>query len=145
MHRPSASPLDVAEDRDPRIDGRAHLDLSGDDVADAAQADVAEGVLLARLGDQAGVLGPGPLGHDDDAEHLAALAAALDLGADLVEVEGELGDEDDVGPAGEAALDGDPAGVAAHDLDDHDPVMGLGRRVQAVEGLGDDRDGRVEA
>ena len=39
----------------------------------------------------------------------------------------------------------DPAGVAAHDLDDHDALVRLGRAVQAVDGLGGDRHGRVEA
>ena len=39
----------------------------------------------------------------------------------------------------------DPAGVAAHRLDDDDPVVRLGGRVAAVDRLGRDRDGGVEA
>jgi hypothetical protein len=35
--------------------------------------------------------------------------------------------------------------VPAHDLDDEDPVVRLGRRVQAVDRLGGDLDGGVEA
>ena len=42
-------------------------------------------------------------------------------------------------------MHGDPAGVAAHHLDDHHAVVRLGGRVQAVDRLGADRDGRVEA
>ena len=99
---------------------------------------MAEGVFLGRLYDQGCILGLGPLGHDDDAEELSPLPALEDLTADLIHVEGEFRDEDDVGAAGEAPLDGDPAGVTAHDLDDHDPVMGFGRRVEPVERLGDD-------
>ena len=39
----------------------------------------------------------------------------------------------------------DPAGVAAHRLDDDDPVVRLGGRVAAVDRVGRDRDGGVEA
>ena len=38
----------------------------------------------------------------------------------------------------------DPAGVPAHHLDDHDAVVRLGGRVQAVDRLGRDRDRGVE-
>ena len=39
----------------------------------------------------------------------------------------------------------DPAGVTAHDLDDEDAVVRLGRRVQPVDRLGRDVHGGVEA
>ena len=42
-------------------------------------------------------------------------------------------------------MQGDPAGVAAHHLDDDDAVVRLGGRVQPVDRLGGDRDRRVEA
>ena len=42
-------------------------------------------------------------------------------------------------------IDGDPARVAAHHLDDHHAVVRLGGRVQPVDRLGADGDGRVEA
>ena len=53
--------------------------------------------------------------------------------ADLLEVERALGDQDHVGAAGEARLQRDPAGAAAHHLDEHQPVVALGRRVQPVD------------
>jgi hypothetical protein len=59
--------------------------------------------------------------------------------------DGLLGDEDDVGAARDPAHDGDPAGVAAHHLDDHDAVVRLGGRVQAVDRLRGDEDRGVEA
>ena len=65
--------------------------------------------------------------------------------ADLLEVEGLLGDEDDVGAAGEAGVEGDPAGVAAHHLDDQHAVVAVGGGVQAVDRLHRDVDGGVEA
>ena len=65
--------------------------------------------------------------------------------ADLVEVERALGDEDRVGAAGHPRVDRDPAGVAAHDLDDDHAVVRLGRRVQAVDRVGRDLHRGVEA
>ena len=38
-----------------------------------------------------------------------------------------------------------PSRVSAHDLDDHDALVVLGRGVQTVDGLGGDGDGGVEA
>ena len=50
-----------------------------------------------------------------------------------------------VGAAGDARPRGDVAGVAAHDLDDHHPVVRLGGGVQPVDGLGGDLHRGVEA
>ena len=75
----------------------------------------------------------------------AARVAAPQLLADLLDVEGALGDEDRVGAAGDPGVGRDPAGVAAHHLDDHHAVVGLGGRVQPVDRVGDDLDGGLEA
>ena len=69
----------------------------------------------------------------------------LDVGGDLVDVERALRDEDDVRAAGQAAVQRDPSGVAAHDLADQRAVVALGRGVEPVDGLGGDADGGVEA
>ena len=58
---------------------------------------------------------------------------------------GRSGIEDHVGAAGEPGVEGDPAGVAAHHLDDHHAVVRLGRRVQAVDRVGGDLHRGVEA
>ena len=47
--------------------------------------------------------------------------------------------------AGDAGGIGDPAGIAAHDFDDDDAVVRVGGGVDAVDGLGGDHDGGVEA
>ncbi len=85
------------------------------------------------------------LGDDDDREAAAALVAAAQVRDDLLDVERPLGHEDRVGAAGDARVRGDPAGVAAHHLDDHHAVVRLGGRVQAVDRVGDDLHGRLEA
>ena len=58
---------------------------------------------------------------------------------------GDLGDEDDVGAAGDAGGQRDMAGVAPHHLEDHDAVVARRGRLQPVERLGRDRDGGVVA
>ena len=57
----------------------------------------------------------------------------------------DLRHEDDVGAAREAAHGGDPAGVAAHRLDDHRAVVRARRGAQAIECLRHDAHRRVEA
>ena len=84
-------------------------------------------------------------GDDDDAEARAQLVAVADALRDLLQVVGDLGNQDDVGATGDAAVQGDPAGVAAHDFDDHDAAMRFGRRVQPIDRVGREADGGVEA
>lgn len=48
-------------------------------------------------------------------------------------------------PCGHSGLQRDPARVAAHHLDDHDALVGLGGGLQPVYGLGGDADRGVEA
>ena len=71
---------------------------------------------------------------------------ALDDGvADLLDVVGDLRDEDHVGAAGDAGFQRDPAGVAPHHLQDHDPVVALGGGVQLVQCVGGGLHRGVEA
>src|SRR5262249_16671431 len=103
---------------------------------------------VAELVDLALVLRTGKLAafaDDDDREVLAARVASPDLGADLVEVDRLLRDQDHVGAARDAAHHGDPAGVPTHHLDHHHAVVRLGRRVQAVDRLPADVHRRVQA
>ena len=51
-----------------------------------------------------------------------------------VVAERDLGDEDDVGAARDAAVERDPAGEPPHHLDHHHAPVALGRRVQPVDG-----------
>src|ERR1044072_8164390 len=70
--------------------------------------------------------------------------APPDLPADGVDVERDLGDEDDVGGGGDAGVERDPTRVAPHQLDGEDTLVRRGGRVQAVDGLGGDADRGVE-
>ena len=110
------------------------------------EARMAEGVELGADGGLAFVLGEfGAFGYYDDGEAFATFPAGAEEAGDVVEVDGVFGGEDDVGAAGDAGGDGDPAGVAAHDFDDLDAGVGFGGGVEAVDGFGGDGDGGVEA
>ena len=141
-----AAALGVAEVDGAGFVAGALFDFFGEDLADARESDVAEGVDFRADGGLAGVFGEfGSFGDDDDGEALAALPAGAEEAGDVVEVDGVFGGEDDVGSAGDAGGDGDPAGVAAHDFDDLDAGVGFAGGVEAVDGFGGDGDGGVEA
>ena len=64
---------------------------------------------------------------------------------DLLDVVENLGDQDDVGAAGDPGVERDMAGVATHHLQHHHPVVAGGGRLQTVERIDCRGDGRVEA
>ena len=55
---------------------------------------------------------------------------------DAFDIEGPLGHEDRCGPASDTCPRGQVAGVAAHDLKHHEPVVGCRGRVQAINRVG---------
>ncbi len=75
----------------------------------------------------------------------AAVVNFLDPARDLFHRDLNLGDQDSVGTAGHAGVQGDPADVTAHDLSHHGPVVGFAGGAQAVEGVGGDGNSGVEA
>src|SRR5204863_4744331 len=128
--RGGAAALHVPQYRHARLEPGALLDLPAEDVADAAEGDVPELVGRARLRADEPALAVlvaqlVAFADDDDREALAARVPAAQLVARGLDRQRLLGDQDDVGPAGDAAHHCDPAGVPAHHLDDHDPVVRL--------------------
>ena len=103
----------------------------GEDVASRARS------ASSPVGDRA-------LGHHHGGEVPAAVAPGHQAVADRLERERDLGHQDLGGPPGQPGVEGDVAHVAAHDLADHDPVVGLRRGLQAVDGVGGDLHRRVE-
>jgi hypothetical protein len=84
-------------------------------------------------------------GDDNDTEPGAVFLARFQATRDRLEIEGNLGDENRVGAARDTRVERDPAGITAHDLRDHDAVVSLGGRVQAIDGVGGEADGGIEA
>ncbi len=78
------------------------------------------------------LLGYGPLGDNDDAESLPHLDPPLDPPVDVPEVEPLLGDEDGVRSPGQSAKEGDPTGIAPHDLQEQNPVVGVAGGVEPI-------------
>src|SRR5699024_4782926 len=134
--------------------GGAHLHAeaffhgSGHLVAHALELDVSkliEFLLPVPLSVQAAALRFCALCHTNDPVALALLEALLHAGADLVDIEGELRQQDVVSATGHARMQRNPAGVTAHNLNDHDALVGFRSGVQTVDGLGGHGDGGVEA
>ena len=93
-----------------------------------------------------GYAGPVVEARDDhEAERLAFMLPLDDAASHDIKAEGDFGNQDGVSAAGDARSEGDPAGVAAHDFENHDPVVGLGGSVEPVQGLGGHTDGGVKA
>src|SRR6516162_7441203 len=124
--------LNVAEHDVAGLEASTALDFAGHDLADAAEAHMAE-FVLAHLGEDGRALGRidiagelGAFGDDDDAEVTSTGMAQADALGDFLDVERLFGDEDYVGTASDAAVHGDPSGIAAHDFDHHDALVRFG-------------------
>jgi hypothetical protein len=78
----------------------------------------------------------GAFGHHHQRVHAALVVAGADLGRHLVDIEGNFGNQDRVGAAGNAGVQGDPSGIAPHDLDHHHALMAFRRAVQAIKAFG---------
>src|ERR1700736_6099245 len=100
--RGRSAPQNVAEDRHPRLEAGALLDLLLHAVGDATQANVAERVDVPLLGLHRPFLGNRAFGDHDDGEARAVLVAAADVLTDVGDVERHFRNEDDVGATGEA-------------------------------------------
>src|SRR5207244_4563487 len=113
------APLQMPEHDLTSLDAGALLDVPREDRADRAlvEADMAERVAVDR-GLRLEAVDLGGLGHDDEDVEVPERAPALHRARDVVARHPDLGDEDQVRAAGETAERRDPAGVAAHGLDD---------------------------
>src|SRR5918993_1885957 len=126
-----AAALQVPEDDVAGVYSGALLQFAGQALADAAEAHVAELVLLAGLGHE--VLAERyAFGDGDDAPAVALLGALLEEVGYGVEVRFHFRDQRHVRGGGDACAPRDPTGVAAHDLHDQYPLVALSRGPEAV-------------
>jgi hypothetical protein len=124
----------MTEDGDPRLEAGPLFEVGSDLVGDAAEALKPESVLwhLHRL------WWLDPFGDHDDRVFAAPPVPGSQYLSYLVEVVGDLRDEDGVGAPRQAGVRGDPALGSPHHLDEDHPVVGFGGRGQAVDGVGGD-------
>ncbi len=99
--RPAA--LQVAERDAPSLDFGPLLDEVGDDLADAAELDVAELVGMNIAGNQTRLRQLGAFADHDEAVHFSFGPALLEHGAHVVQVDRHFGNEDVIGGHGNAA------------------------------------------
>ena len=131
LGRRHGAALDMAQHRGARLRARLLAEPMRQPVADA---------VLRRIERIVGM--PGRLGHHDQRRAAAGRAQARDMLDHTLETPRHFGDQHDIGAAGDAGGDGDVAGVTAHHLQHHDPLVAGAGRLQAVERLGGDGDGR---
>ena len=81
----------------------------------------------------------------DDVGMLAVGAAAVDAQDDVFHVVGDLGDDDDLGAAGDARIQGDVAAAAAHYLDHADALVRGHGVAQFIDDVETGVDCRIEA
>ncbi len=86
----------------------------------------------------------GAFGHNNKGRGGASRHALFDMGGDLLKGKGHFGNQDHVGITGQAAVEGDPSGVAAHDFQDHHPLVAGGGGVEAVKRVGHALHRRIE-
>jgi hypothetical protein len=82
---------------------------------------------------------------DYDRTQITGRLARLDHARDFVEVEWDFGNQDNIGAAGDAAVQCDPAGVAPHYFDHHDAPMTDRRGVQSIERVHHHIDRRIKS
>ena len=142
----SAATLHMAGNGDPDLAAGGLGDLVGNAVGDGGELLQHMGLVFLEflLVQLRGLLGQSAFRHRDDGEAVAGIGTLLDLGKDGVDVVGDLRDQDDVRAAGHTGVQGQPAGLVAHDLHDEDPVVGGGGGMDAVNDIGGDLNGALE-
>ena len=101
--------------------------------------------LVLFLGELRVFLGDGAFRHGDDGEAAASSVPVLNLLNHLLDVIGNLRNQDNVGTAGHAGVEGQPAYFMAHDLYDEDAAVGRGCGVDVVDSVRGDVHRALEA
>ena len=136
-----ASALQVAE----HVKTDLLLEMLGEDAGDGDSGNTGNSFARDNRCAESSGGNFGAFGDDDEAEFLARFFARFDGVADIFKGEWDFRDEDYVRAAGDAGMERDPAGAAAHDFDEHDAVMAFGGGVEAVERVSGDVERGVKA
>ena len=116
------------------------------EVTEDGHAHVIVGIFLFHaLGEAHGAAGDGGFGDEHDRRVLRFAEAVLDQFRELVDVGRDLRDDCCLGSGGDGAVEGEEAGVAAHDLDEEEALMAGGRVADLVDAVHDGVQRRVVA
>src|SRR5580704_8115004 len=81
----------------------------------------------------------------NNCSQITSRLARLDHAGDLVEIEWDFRNQNNVRSSSNAAVQRDPAGMAAHYLDDHDPPVTRRRCMHPIKRVHYDSNGRIES
>ena len=98
---------------------------ASDDVSEASELGLDAGLSLDLLGESGSVIRAYALGNEDDEVSLAELLTDLDLINDVVEINGEFGDNDSGCARGDACVERYITCAATHNLNDVTARVGL--------------------
>ena len=117
--------LNVAQCGGTHVVAEAFLNFVANDLANTIKHLVAE-LVDGAFGEVHGAgLGQCTFGNNDNAVFFAQLESSLHCLGYFGNIEGGFGDNDVVGAASHAGVQGDPPHVSAHDLHNHHPVVGF--------------------
>ena len=135
----------MAEDCATGLDFGPLFDLIGQFFANAAQTYFFRAVLDDPFDRHGPANRRRPFRNDNDAEAFAPFNPIPNLADNHIDIIGNLRNQNDISAAGHSGMKGNPAGIAAHDLQNHDPVVGLGRGVKPVQRPAGDPDRGIKA
>ena len=121
------------------------LDLVRDLVGNGRIRIILHFLSVFLLGKLCVFLGNGAFCDGNDGKAAAALVSAFDGFHDLVDVIGDLGEQDHVRAASDARVQRKPAHLVAHDLDDENTAVRAGRCMDLVDSRSGNVDCRLEA
>ena len=142
--RGRASSLQVTEHHRPDLAAEPARNLAGHDLADPTELHLAPAARITTVHETA----LGQMGSFSDHDQRVSLALAVAVrhrAADVLEVPRDLRQQDHVATTGDARMQRDPAGMAAHHFEHHHPLVAGGGRVQSVECVGRRGHSGVEA
>ena len=136
--------LEMPENDGADLTAESPGDLAGDHFPHAPEPHLSALPVVAGV-DRRPPREPRPLRDDDERVALPFRLARGHRPANVVEVPVDLGEKDDVAPAGDAGMEGDPAGMPPHHFKHHHALVAGGGGVEPIEGVGGGRHGRIEA
>src|SRR5581483_8636327 len=139
--RRSSSTLQVAENDTPGLLAGAPGDFVRNNFSDSAEAKLAAFHIALYL---LTVFWPRPFRNNNNTAEVTSRLTSLDHVRDLVEIERNFRNQNDIGAAGNASVQGNPSGVPAHYFHHHHPPVTCCRSVHAIECIHDDRYSGIE-
>ena len=135
------------------MSGNSHADFAArclcdrvsDLIGDGRIFVIGEFLLIFFLGKFGVLFGDRAFRDNDDREAAAALVSLLDSLDNLVDVVGDLREQDDVRAARDACVERKPSDFVAHDLHNKDAAMGARCRVNVIDALCRDINCALEA